>query len=1318
MSAIDTRGAIDFDSLRAALKASILTVARHLLPGGSVRGREYTAARRAAGGMGDSLSVSLQSGEWQHGASGQAGTDLLGLWAYVRFGTADKAMRVQAAREAVAWLGNPIEIVGSDAPAVGVERTTIESSVADEAARRARAERLWGESRPLRGSKAETYLRERGLWVPPDADTELRYLPNAWHSPRNRFPAMVARVRLADGSFAGIHLTFVAPNGKGKAPVDPAKKMLGPVRGGAVRLGPVARSIIVCEGIETGLAIANATGKSVWCALSAGGIAALELPPEVEDVTIAADNDANNVGLDATNKVAARWHADGLSVFGAMPPKVGWDFADLLAEHGVVTVQRVIDARARWQPEPPKPMSSRPAHLSHAAKPTFPDRSQPLGKTRVALSHEVGDFFVRALRWNDNGGPPLLNGLQPSHHYETPAKAIRVSVGAGKTESALDHLARPEFAKRRVFYGVPTHATAAEIVQRFNALSARRAAQDGGVYPVARHWKGRASEFTPGEPMCRRHAVAARIEALGMSVGSALCARKIPDGGRDENGNPTKKVVHCPHHPGAGGACRYIAQTGDDDPAVYVGATNLAFIKKSGLPSMDLTVLDESFWQQSLRGIGKDGEGKDARVFVPLRRLDEVRPMKAAANILADADAARVALMCALDGAGKLTIDALRAVGLTSGLAGAAVTAWHAEVDWIKVTPNDADSAVIEKIDTFEKSLGFEARKFARMWSLLAAELEAVELHQWSRSDIRSLYLERGAKGAGGHPEDRLNLQWSEDLAEEVRENPLLMLDATLVPEVVERFFPQGVQIVEFEAAWPNVEVVQAHDAPSSKGKLVPISGRAKDERTADANRTDIRTLLDLIGATIPANGPPGLLASNKSTVDAIQKHGGVGPIPGFENAHFNAVAGRDGWRTTPVLVVIGQPEPSAQDLERTTAALFWQDHRPIAWLAEGQWQRLPDIHRAVRMRDGTAPLLPVRHHPDPLADAALTAIREGQLVQALGRGRPTNRTPDAPLTVLLLSPVVLPIPVDRLVSWSEIAPGPIERAWLREAEKGGVLPLAVSWMADQHRDLFGSERTAKRAIAEFEARQKGHFSYKYLIGGLALLDAEYRLEGARRWSRALVKPGLANPQDALAVAVGAPLAGFRWEGAPDAPALSKDSLALQRVDLDVATATAPAPSLVAASDAAPQLREEAAPRINPASLCGCLAQGADAMHAPAELVGRIGHVRVEAWFAKSGAMVRTARLDGSEHCKGEIGVLGDAIILNQSEGMNMDDAIELSDDGLELDAEAIALGAYTKKAREAQRLVCDERADIGARVEAAIWVLDEVRRQHGADCQ
>ena len=74
---------------------------------------------------------------------------------------------------------------------------------------------------------------------------------------------MVALVtRGADDTPLAIHRTFLARDGSGKAPVDPVKMMLGPCRGGAVRLGEPGDVLMVGEGIETSLAAMQATGPS------------------------------------------------------------------------------------------------------------------------------------------------------------------------------------------------------------------------------------------------------------------------------------------------------------------------------------------------------------------------------------------------------------------------------------------------------------------------------------------------------------------------------------------------------------------------------------------------------------------------------------------------------------------------------------------------------------------------------------------------------------------------------------------------------------------------------------------------------------------------------------------------------------------------------------------------------------------------------------------------------------------------------------------------------------------------------------------------
>ena len=55
--------------------------------------------------------------------------------------------------------------------------------------------------------------------------------------------------------------------------------MLGPCKGGAVRLAAPGATLMVADGLETALSVWIATGIPTWAALSAGGIRSLILPP-------------------------------------------------------------------------------------------------------------------------------------------------------------------------------------------------------------------------------------------------------------------------------------------------------------------------------------------------------------------------------------------------------------------------------------------------------------------------------------------------------------------------------------------------------------------------------------------------------------------------------------------------------------------------------------------------------------------------------------------------------------------------------------------------------------------------------------------------------------------------------------------------------------------------------------------------------------------------------------------------------------------------------------------------------------------------------
>ena len=185
---------------------------------------------------------------------------------------------------------------------------------------------IWHSSAPAEDTLAEKYLASRGLFLsPPPA---LRFCSGLKHPRGGIWPAMVGLVTLGiDNTPVGIHRTYLAHDGVGKAPVAPQKMMLGTCRGGAVRLGAPADGLMVGEGIETCLAAMQATRKPAWAALSTSGLRALELPAEIRDVVVLADGD--DAGDAAARDCAWRWQRQGRHVRIARPPR-GLDFNDML----------------------------------------------------------------------------------------------------------------------------------------------------------------------------------------------------------------------------------------------------------------------------------------------------------------------------------------------------------------------------------------------------------------------------------------------------------------------------------------------------------------------------------------------------------------------------------------------------------------------------------------------------------------------------------------------------------------------------------------------------------------------------------------------------------------------------------------------------------------------------------------------------------------------------------------------------------------------------------------------------------------------------
>jgi DNA primase len=206
-------------------------------------------------------------------------------------------------------------------------RTSVERKPDQDDARRSEvAIAIWKSALSAKGTPVETYLASRGIDLPPpDA---LRLHAGLKHPSGGIWPTMVALVTNgADGMPIAIHRTYLARDGGGKAPINPQKMMLGPCRGGAVRLAEPGDVLMIGEGVETCLAAMQASGHPAWAALSTSGLRALDLPASVRDVIVLADGD--ETGEAAARDCARRWMRQGRRVRIARPPR-GMDFNDVL----------------------------------------------------------------------------------------------------------------------------------------------------------------------------------------------------------------------------------------------------------------------------------------------------------------------------------------------------------------------------------------------------------------------------------------------------------------------------------------------------------------------------------------------------------------------------------------------------------------------------------------------------------------------------------------------------------------------------------------------------------------------------------------------------------------------------------------------------------------------------------------------------------------------------------------------------------------------------------------------------------------------------
>jgi phage/plasmid primase-like uncharacterized protein len=202
---------------------------------------------------------------------------------------------------------------------------------------RARIVEAWKGSVPFAGSLAETYVKARGVWSKDIDGRALRLHPSLryWTEQKTDagekklislgdFPVMLAAVTDLSGAVLSLHRTFLSVDGKGKAPVPDAKKLMKPavptISGGAIQLMRAhSNTLGVAEGIETALAAHAGSGYPAWACVSAAMLGAFEPPTHIRRLLIWADKDAKGAGMTAALKLRDRLASRDIQVVILLP---------------------------------------------------------------------------------------------------------------------------------------------------------------------------------------------------------------------------------------------------------------------------------------------------------------------------------------------------------------------------------------------------------------------------------------------------------------------------------------------------------------------------------------------------------------------------------------------------------------------------------------------------------------------------------------------------------------------------------------------------------------------------------------------------------------------------------------------------------------------------------------------------------------------------------------------------------------------------------------------------------------------------------------
>lgn len=694
-----------------------------------------------------------------------------------------------------------------------------------------------------------------------------------------------------------------------------------------------------------------------------------------------------------------------------------------------------------------------------------------------------------------------------SHIDRTPEqRALIVTPGVGKTETALDFLAgnwEKKFADKRVYFFVPDHTVAAEILER--AMKKLPASAQVRVRRGMRDTRG-------GDSLCHpdMHSMVDYVQDLGGQASELVCPS-------------------CPLYE----TCGWQAQQRNTAPGLII-------LPHAYLPlplgHFDIAIIDEEFVLALERSVSVRVERYNPRfpVIIPNNKnrgwYFGNEKYREASDTLQEA---YQALWNASEsGTVVPTLPSLRRSGLTPDLCKRASSVEYGRAEALnEKLKNEIErggtAAEIEERMKFVRATDGDAWRKAKIWQSLGRQLA---LPEPTRETLNGWTLTEKLNADGGS--DRVFVV-DYRASSKIEDKPVIAMDASGSLRLISTTLPHLKQARKVHADAPHTRVIQITDKKNSMSALIDKETDTAGTRQEKANRR--RRIAEF--AEVVSGGAQTALISYMGIEDSPE----FAALPdNILRGHYGLTRGQNRWGKVRTLIVAGRIRPNEKACVRTAGALFYDQPEAVSLKAAG----IGNASGAYAMRgaDGVEFWEGwVEAHPDPLANLILQQIMIAELEQAIGRGRGVRRTVDDPLTVYVLGNSPIPnILVDELVEFDDLKASKLD---LNFAQTGWDLDVP----AHTFKMFPGVFETPEAARKAYQRARSGTSPYRmYSIRGMShSSEIEYRLAGAgqKLATGRIDLRRVHDPRAELERALG-PLTYFKIKNPPDAkdhqPVLNK----------------------------------------------------------------------------------------------------------------------------------------------------------------------------------